>query len=682
MNEQQNGKMAGNRELLAKRKDELTRMDNRIHELQMRLKKKRATNAEMVERNKNQLNKPSINNKMMNNKPAPNVAAVEPYIQEPPSNNSNGFAKQDPKYQSLPPSSKLTYPDKSNRPKETNNNNVNYNTKQVELDKSDEYSIPLIVSVDGSNRPVQNGLPVSPKQSPVSPPSSNQPVFPTSTSLQVPQSLQNSSVANNTRFGTSATPARSGVSHFTPKPYGSTYSSSIVPNRGMGGIPNDHPQFEEEIRQSGSGQSSPGSVEGINNGNTKNLPPYPRDMHEHNRNQHKDSQGVNKGPVSEVQPSVRGPQKDTAGKPPPPPVPNRGGNVPPSSLGQPLNNSKPQQQSASANSSENSSDNEQTTMSVSKGIQKFTGLIAQNTTDGPNATGGFSNLNHASALGAVRAAPTYRYASKKDIANTYLGRFDNEALEKYQKKVANLHRDLNANSSGDSPVEFSPTASQSEKLKDEEKDSLSPLSNHSSPLSSASTPSPASPTRSPNYPFDFPNSPPHADIASDKVSYKPHTPKNVRRRHSDSDNEEVNKALNKYGINTTANKALPVQENHLRELENNKGVVEIQATAFNDRIPETVLLDNKGNIVEVVESPKDNRKPASKEETAKPAQVTIEVKSSELKVKKKSNLKSANKKKSGNRVCFDPLALLLDASLEGELDLVRRCAHQVSLICP
>lgn len=675
--------MAGNRELLAKRKDELTRMDNRIHELQMRLKKKRAMNAEMVERNKNQLNKSNLNNKMVNNKPAPNVAAVEPYIQEPPSNNNNnGFAKQDPKYQSLPPSSKFMYPDKNNRQRETNNNNVNYGTKQYELEKTDEYSIPLVVSVDSTNRPAQNGLPVSPKHSPVNPPAATQPVqpLPSSSSLQVPQTVTTSTSSNNARFTPSATPARSGVSHFTPKPYGSTYSSSIVPNRGLGGVPNDHPQYDvqDEIRQSGSGQSSPGSVEGVNSGNTKALPPYPqREMHEQNRNQQKDGQG--KGPVTEVQPSVRGQQKDAAGKPPPPPVPNRGGNVPPNSLGQPLNTSKPQQNSASANSSENSSDNEQTTMSVSKGIQKFTGLIAQNSTDGQKSGGGFSNLNHASALGAVRSAPTYRYASKKDIANTYLGRFDNEALEKYQKKVANLHRDLNTSSSGDSPPELSPSAGQAEKLKDEEKDSLSPLSNHSSPLSSASTPSPASPTRSPNYPFDFPASPPHADVASDKVSFKPHTPKNVRRRHSDSDNEEVNKALNKYGINTTTNKSLPVQENQLRELENNKGVVEIQATAFNDRVPETVLLDNKGNIVEVVEPSKDNTKPNTDDNTNKLPTVTIEVKSSESKIKKKSNLKSTNGKKSGNRVSFDPLALLLDASLEGELDLVRRCAHQVSI---
>jgi len=47
---------------------------------------------------------------------------------------------------------------------------------------------------------------------------------------------------------------------------------------------------------------------------------------------------------------------------------------------------------------------------------------------------------------------------------------------------------------------------------------------------------------------------------------------------------------------------------------------------------------------------------------------------------KKGNLKSAasSKVSASRRVSFDPLALLLDASLEGELELVRRTAIQVA----
>lgn len=687
--------MAANRELLAKRKDELARMDNRIHELQMRLKKKRAMSSDTTEQNKNQVNKSSQNNNM--SRPLPNIAAVEPFIQQPQSNTS-GFGKKDPKYQSLPPSSKFMYPEKGIRQREANNNNVNYNSKQYDLDKSEEYNIPLVVSVDANNKPVQNGFP-SPKQSPVDEPPVNQgfPPYSTSSSLQIPHSLPSNMVQSNARLG-NPNPARSGVSHFTPKPYGSTYSSSILPNRGVGGVPNEPNSYElpDEIRQSGSGQSSPGSVESNSGGSAKPLPPYPqRDAPPPpppaSKSQlQRDGSGVTKGQITDNQQTTRGQQKENSSQNKgPPPVPNRSGNRQDSVqavLSQAHNTSR--KQNTSSNSPDNLSDSEQTNISVSKGIQKFTGLIAQSQQDGPKSQGanvnpgGFSNLNHASAFGAVKSVPTYRYASKSVIANTYLGRLDSEALEKYQKNVLSLHRDLSANSKTEdgSASEKTVVSNVNDKLKDEEKDSLSPLSSVSSPT--GSTPSPSSPLRPPDYPFDFPTTPPHADVASDKVSFKPNTPKNIRRRHSDSDNEEVGKALHKYGINTNSNKNPPSQENQLMMLENKQAPVEIQATTFSDHIPETVLLDNKGNVVEVVDNAKEanNNKLEDTVDTLKTSPVTIEVKSSEPKVKKKTNLKSSTSKKNGNRVSFDPLALLLDASLEGELELVRKCAVQVSLV--
>ena len=87
--------MASNRELLMKRKDEVARMDNRIHELQMRLKKKRAMNSEMLEKNKNQINKTNSGNRT--SRPAPTIAAVEPYVPETNTEEGKaGFGKKDP----------------------------------------------------------------------------------------------------------------------------------------------------------------------------------------------------------------------------------------------------------------------------------------------------------------------------------------------------------------------------------------------------------------------------------------------------------------------------------------------------------------------------------------------------------------------------------------------------------
>ena len=75
-------------------------MDNRIHELQTRLKKKRAQEADLTDKNKNQIHKANQNNRMPN-RSNHNVAAVEPIIQEPKGdslleeiNNGQGFVKK------------------------------------------------------------------------------------------------------------------------------------------------------------------------------------------------------------------------------------------------------------------------------------------------------------------------------------------------------------------------------------------------------------------------------------------------------------------------------------------------------------------------------------------------------------------------------------------------------------
>ena len=46
---------------------------------------------------------------------------------------------------------------------------------------------------------------------------------------------------------------------------------------------------------------------------------------------------------------------------------------------------------------------------------------------------------------------------------------------------------------------------------------------------------------------------------------------------------------------------------------------------------------------------------------------------------RKGNLKSADSQRKSRRVSFDPLALLLDASLEGELELVQKTALEVTI---
>lgn len=47
---------------------------------------------------------------------------------------------------------------------------------------------------------------------------------------------------------------------------------------------------------------------------------------------------------------------------------------------------------------------------------------------------------------------------------------------------------------------------------------------------------------------------------------------------------------------------------------------------------------------------------------------------------KKGNLKCEGSIRGSRRVSFDPLALLLDAALEGELELVKKTANEVRII--
>ena len=94
----------------------------------------------------------------------------------------------------------------------------------------------------------------------------------------------------------------------------------------------------------------------------------------------------------------------------------------------------------------------------------------------------------------------------------------------------------------------------------------------------------------------------------------------------------------------------------------------------------TAPLSHKSNSV----TPSDDRKidsiPTqlkSDTENMKKSPVEIPNKDVSTKSKTKSILKREGSRRSTNRISFDPLALLLDASLEGEVDLVKKVSVQV-----
>lgn len=72
-------------------------------------------------------------------------------------------------------------------------------------------------------------------------------------------------------------------------------------------------------------------------------------------------------------------------------------------------------------------------------------------------------------------------------------------------------------------------------------------------------------------------------------------------------------------------------------------------------------------------------KTKGEKESERRSDMDIDEKSSEVTRRKKGNLKSSSGKANlSRRVSFDPLALLLDASLEGELELVKKTAKEVA----
>lgn len=632
LNEQQNGKLKNHREMLTQRKEEISKMDNRILELQQRLKKKRAQQADKKQTNQHADNKFGM--KAARN----NVAAVEPYIQIVPNEKLNGnvesgFHKMDPKYQSLPVTSKFVMNERNSSEdstskiplknvenvRETNNNTVMKGPEELK-------SQTTTVKVDLSRTvPKENGHAPS------------EPFHKETNERQIPTS-EPQSIVPQTKPAPPI-PARAGttnLTYFTARPFGSTYSTSVL-NRGPGdqqGGPTI--TIADDMRPGGSGQSSPASSDS----SLKENSAYPSDHAATNHSQkqthvHNGTNGPNVGKTNSASSSHKGgPNKH----PPPYPghiLPNKPGAPPPYSHTQQSTKSYDQTDSMRDTNSINGSD---------------------------------SSLNSDSG-NVVKQPPKYKYASKNVIANTYMGKLGPEALKKYQQNVNLLY----ANKMGSAKT----NTSREDKSPSDTNHQQPPSPNSSQSLSPPSSTTSESSTLSPprgSKSGSPPTSPQYPDIASDKVSHNRHTHKNIRRRHSDSDNEDITKLLHKY-VDRYKSQAHSGHQDGGSDGRHIAGY-DTQATSFQDQIPENVPVDGMGNLIDVSDKGKASD---SSDSSKSPSPTSVQlVPSDQPVVKKKTNLKNRNAKKSGNRVSFDPLALLLDASLEGELELVQRCASQVS----
>ena len=164
-------------------------------------------------------------------------------------------------------------------------------------------------------------------------------------------------------------------------------------------------------------------------------------------------------------------------------------------------------------------------------------------------------------------------------------------------------------------------------------------------------------------------------------SYKLNTPKHIRRRHSDSENDDsLNKALE-----------------HRQEVESKRQIDQPDAKSV-PTSKDSTLPPSKLNFPEKSDtaiSSSDSRKSGSnstndRSDSDNSKKLATDIQNKDISSKNskvvsrqtKSILKKDSSRRSTNRISFDPLALLLDASLEGEVDLVKKvsvqvCDHQV-----
>ncbi|XP_041351520.1 apoptosis-stimulating of p53 protein 1-like isoform X2 [Gigantopelta aegis] len=702
LNDEQSNKLSAQRELLFHKKDEASKMDVRIQELQQRIKKRRSQQNEHAQQNKNILNQ----NKYPGRPPGTNIAAVEPYVQQVIKDTTQddlcknaGFMKKDPKYQSLPSNTKFTG-DKnsvSEPSKELNNN-----------ERTEDKQLPSGVHSDFYRRKHDlNG--------PKSGPSMNGPLSADSQGGKIQNGDQSAAFGqeNKVSSANSQGPPKFNVTNiakYAPRPFGSTYSTTVLAGR-LPGQSLQQPviNITEEERQAGSGQSSPASSDssqnspnsrgnaGLSNGGqllpsaTSKQKPSPPIRNSSNQ------------PPGSAAPAQKGPGGSS--------VPGKGllkgdgpQNIPYSQPkpGQPVSASfvfskkgvqtlvseskmSPSNvaHSSSKDSPQNGTDSQQG--DVTDGRFSFDSPVAEKPQlqahSTPVTSSNSGSTTAVSQAGVSKGIPTYRYATKNAIMNTYMGKLGSSALQKYQANMQKLYQnanvpkvqtaeqpkqDENSLPGSSSPSENSgsynvPTASHVSVTKDKDGAGFEQRTAFNQPSSSAQGEGEGtgtdSPTRTHTH-FGLVGLPQYQHIASDKGSYKANTPKQVRRRHSDSDNEDLHKYLRGGYEKYAANQKI------------SSGLSNYQSSAFSN----SEQSENGGGSSAQSDNSQTDANSAS--ESSK-AQLSPLPSPEGVVLRKKTNLKSKKSKKVSNRVSFDPLALLLDASLEGELDLVMRTAKEV-----
>ncbi|GFO35358.1 Apoptosis-stimulating of p53 protein 1 [Plakobranchus ocellatus] len=753
LNEQQSNTISAKEKMLNQRREEVARMDARIRELQQRLKKRQAQELQMKQQQEQKRDPGTRSNQRndtsnsYNNAPGRNVATVEPYIQYAPQQVAKddlysktfggNFLKQDPKYQTLPARVKPV-------PHSVDSSSGGRGTKPVEMNNNseviEEYQLPTVLPGEANTRlneqesNQRNTTPAGRVPDTLAgrnhhhiPEQPGQVTYENVAGplLQLkpvpkPGSVSQESVyfpeGNKTQQQQLSHPAFAGAGDGVSyrKPVGSLPLNPVI-------------NIEEEERQAGSGQSSPASSEASTSSggiqvktdsevNTSPIGPVSAMIERLNRTGLTQQQP---GPHSQDR-SVFTQRNGQSSQDSKQPATKLVGISQPSSSTAAAAATTATEAPDHAGSGRHYSqlqqppDSQQTLKASSSGLDDvdFTkrGNIVQQPSFGyplPTSSSAAASTTSTGPHLNQKPAPTYRYASKSQIANTYMGRLGSAVMDKYQRNLNQIYKNLDSNLGQG----FGGAGQVGDMQVGEAKTSFSQSSVGGTDPTEVTTTDQAR-----HHPqFGVVSSPNYPDIASDKGSFKLNTPKQVRRRHSDSENEEMNKALQERQEFEQQEKQRQQQEQQhqlQKQPSSDKTVADVSALPQPPVKPEpqtvavkttTKLSDdvkdgesfnpseersssdklshqNSGSSISVATSSlnKTNSTEASSKLSKDPEDKTKSSSKAEAVVQRtKSNLKKEGSRKSNNRVSFDPLALLLDASLEGELDLVRKVAVQV-----
>ena len=645
LNDQQNSKLSAQREILHHRKQEMINMDARIAELQLRLRSKKQVQAE----NQKQANRNHSNNILSSqgvNKPgwSGTVAAVEPYrVSKPEANPIHpSMSKQDPKYQSLPYNVKFPDPNKENRATASPLGN----TKSIVK--------PATGFLPGS----QNSTPVHPTTATQASPSilyasGESPGSPKTSTPMAGVQGEGSRPSNREIFITEAPAADKSVVHShqragsysEPERVAELKTGALQVNQRLSPNILSVPQHQKQ----GSSDST----------TQRRSPDYM--THQALGQHHKQGSGDYTNHTASNQHHQQGFNEYTSHSGVAQHT-RQGSNdyVSHKGLTQPGKQSSEDYVSHKAviRHTKQESDDYTSHKSALQARSESAGILPGTAREQalPRQAQSDSNLTGNQSSSQPSSKP-YRYASHDVIASTYMGKKHPSAIDQFKKNVSQYYKEF-----------------QEETVQKEDR-----VTGDTEPVNQTGEEGGA-----PGQILEGGQPVYNIDPELSRYGGKPNAPRPLRRRLSSGDSPEAHppkqKIFHEEATPKPVHTQVPVTTASGNSDAPSKPVsTEPDLVRVDDIQKEASECEDEDRPVFTEEDIKvglqeEEKIPFADDQSASPLKESLPV----ALRRKKGNLKTKDSTSRSRRVSFDPLALLLDAALEGELDLVMKSAHEVS----